>query len=139
MLIQDMEKYYGGVGLVSNADFARVNGFSNTYWGWGYEDLDLKNRFERAGISMGRRKGTFRALPHDHNAYDDNRMLNAVARANADLYLSRCAASAPVAEDGLSTVAFEILNRRAMRPDNPNGIRAASWEMVTVRLRISPT
>jgi hypothetical protein len=138
MIHQDMAKYYGGVVLVPNAQFEQANGFSNTYWGWGYEDLDLKNRLNRAGISMGRRKGTFRALHHDHDAYDDKGALNAPARANADLYTSRSLASAPLPEDGLSTIAFEILNRRVLQHEGPKPERPAPWEMITVRLGIKP-
>lgn len=33
--------YFGGVTLVSNADFERVNGYSNRYEGWGFEDDDF--------------------------------------------------------------------------------------------------
>jgi hypothetical protein len=138
MIQQDMSRYYGGVVLVPNDDFARVNGFSNTYWGWGYEDLDLKNRLERAGIVMGRRKGTFRALHHDHDAYDDKGALNAAARANADLFTSRSLADGGLPEDGLSTLAFEIVKRRVLQYDGPKPERLASWEMITVRLGIAP-
>lgn len=35
------DTYFGGVTLFPILDFQRVNGYSNEYWGWGYEDDDL--------------------------------------------------------------------------------------------------
>ncbi|XP_019729140.1 beta-1,4-galactosyltransferase 4 [Hippocampus comes] len=38
--------YFGGVTAMSGKQFRKVNGFANTYWGWGGEDDDLRNRVE---------------------------------------------------------------------------------------------
>ena len=38
------DEYFGGVTLFNKYDFEVVNGYSNEYWGWGYEDDDLLNR-----------------------------------------------------------------------------------------------
>ncbi|XP_024857969.1 beta-1,4-galactosyltransferase 1-like [Kryptolebias marmoratus] len=38
------EKFFGGVISLSKDQFLKVNGFSNTFWGWGGEDDDLYNR-----------------------------------------------------------------------------------------------
>ncbi|XP_037126321.1 beta-1,4-galactosyltransferase 4 [Syngnathus acus] len=38
--------YFGGVSAMSREQFGKVNGFANTYWGWGGEDDDLRIRVE---------------------------------------------------------------------------------------------
>ena len=56
--------FFGAVLLTPNDLFTQVNGYSNMYWGWGREDADLRTRYVAAGITLGRRTGTF--LPLDH-------------------------------------------------------------------------
>ena len=35
----------GGAVAISPAQFKQINGFSNNYWGWGYEDDNLSKRY----------------------------------------------------------------------------------------------
>lgn len=35
------DQYFGGVTMFRTEDFIKINGFSNKYWGWGFEDDDL--------------------------------------------------------------------------------------------------
>lgn len=35
------DEYFGGVTMFSIKDFEKIDGYSNKYWGWGYEDNDL--------------------------------------------------------------------------------------------------
>ncbi|CAL8267514.1 unnamed protein product [Merluccius merluccius] len=46
--------YFGGVTALTKDQFKRVNGFSNTYWGWGGEDDDLRIRVELQGMKIVR-------------------------------------------------------------------------------------
>jgi hypothetical protein len=39
------DSYFGGVTLFPMDDFKKLNGYSNKYWGWGYEDDDLLQRY----------------------------------------------------------------------------------------------
>jgi hypothetical protein len=66
---EDPLRYFGGVVAMSLDDYRRVNGYSNGYWGWGFEDLDLQMRVVHAGLSMERRDGNYRVLRHPHHGY----------------------------------------------------------------------
>jgi hypothetical protein len=42
--------YFGGITLFNTEDFIAINGYSNDYWGWGYEDTDLFYRVTHSGL-----------------------------------------------------------------------------------------
>lgn len=44
--------YFGGVTLFTLEDFKKINGYSNRYTGWGFEDNDLLARCEEAGLEL---------------------------------------------------------------------------------------
>ena len=46
------EEYFGGATLFSKEHFQEVNGYSNEYWGVGYEDYDLLLRCVVKGLSV---------------------------------------------------------------------------------------
>jgi len=56
--------YCGGVLIASRHAFHLVNGYSNRYWGWGCEDDDLLARAWSENITIERRPGLYRSLPH---------------------------------------------------------------------------
>ncbi|XP_058239701.1 beta-1,4-galactosyltransferase 4 isoform X2 [Hemibagrus wyckioides] len=66
--------YFGGVTAMSKEQFAKVNGFPNTYWGWGGEDDDLRLRMRLLGQTpkMWRKDGlnscTYKTLSVEHPA-----------------------------------------------------------------------
>ena len=45
-------QFFGGVVLISREDFENANGYSNEYWGYGFQDLDLLYRLERSGAYL---------------------------------------------------------------------------------------
>lgn len=62
------DTYFGGVTMFPTNVFEKVNGYSNKYWGWGYEDDDLllRCKYHSAGLdvkkikSIGRNKTALR-------------------------------------------------------------------------------
>lgn len=44
--------YFGGVTLFNKEDFATINGYSNEYWGWGFEDDDLLIRCVQSNLEL---------------------------------------------------------------------------------------
>lgn len=50
-------KYIGGILLISNGDFEKVNGMSNRYFGWGLEDDEFYTRLKNAKLTISRPSG----------------------------------------------------------------------------------
>lgn len=46
------DEYFGGVTMFRVEDFKKINGYSNKYWGWGYEDTDLLLRCKLNNIGL---------------------------------------------------------------------------------------
>ena len=46
------ESYFGGITLFPSQTFEQINGFSNLYWGWGFEDDDLRYRCVKNNVSF---------------------------------------------------------------------------------------
>jgi 23S rRNA A2030 N6-methylase RlmJ len=90
---------------VARADLDRVDGFDNTFVGWGYEDSDLAIRLMRAGVR--RKDGRFATgVFHLWHPWNDRAQVSANReRLDATIKSSRVAAlrglSALAAEDGM--------------------------------------
>ncbi|TWW54376.1 Beta-1,4-galactosyltransferase 1, partial [Takifugu flavidus] len=71
---------FGGVSSFSKQQFLTVNGYSNTYWGWGGEDDDMYKRVIFHGMSINRpdhMTGKYKMITHDrddHNADNPERL-----------------------------------------------------------------
>jgi hypothetical protein len=50
------DEYFGGVTLFPIEVFEKIDGYSNKYWGWGYEDTDLLLRCKYHGIKLDKLK-----------------------------------------------------------------------------------
>lgn len=46
------DEYFGGVTMFPIQLFEAINGYSNDYWGWGYEDTDLLHRCKINGLPL---------------------------------------------------------------------------------------
>lgn len=64
-------QYFGGVILISREDFENANGYSNEYWGYGFEDLDLLYRLQRSGAYLEK----FYDLNKTYSYYDEEDVL----------------------------------------------------------------
>jgi N-terminal region of glycosyl transferase group 7/N-terminal domain of galactosyltransferase len=135
----NLAEFFGGVTLTPNLIFAQVNGYANSYWGWGSEDRDLRARLMASGLSLGRRKGTFYPLDHDSEGYRLDGSRRPIGLLNYQLYRARWFESAGNAmeEDGLKSVSYEIVDRFSI-PNMP-GERPALWERIVVRLLMQPS
>lgn len=51
--IKHLDTYFGGVTLFPVSIFEKINGYSNNYRGWGFEDDDLLRRCLEKGIALG--------------------------------------------------------------------------------------
>ena len=49
---ETFDEYFGGVTMFPMNIFREINGYSNKYWGWGYEDTDLLLRCKKKGINL---------------------------------------------------------------------------------------
>lgn len=46
------DEYFGGVTLFPSSLFEQINGYSNKYWGWGYEDTELLHRCKKSKLPL---------------------------------------------------------------------------------------
>jgi hypothetical protein len=138
LVVHDMDALFGGVVLIPNRVYTAVNGYSNEYWGWGFEDYDLRRRFLAAGVKLAHRKGTFAALQHPSEGHQLDGMPTPAHFQNEQRMLSKWAQSpdghSELQNDGLSTLKYEVISRQAI-PD-PMPEREACWEIVKVQLKL---
>jgi hypothetical protein len=50
------DEYFGGVTMFPVSTFEDINGYSNEYWGWGYEDNDLLHRCRINRVSLDKKE-----------------------------------------------------------------------------------
>lgn len=132
----NLESTMGGALLMPNAVMRQVDGYSNAYWGWGYEDFDFSLRIRARRIPTGRRKGRFQPLDHDNEGFTPDAAPSPIALVNRRLFQGLWSTGRIPAGDGLSTLSFDVLGR-APCDDGTPGARGR-WEIVRVRLNHAP-
>ncbi|XP_034562542.1 beta-1,4-galactosyltransferase 2-like [Notolabrus celidotus] len=68
------DKYFGGVSSMSKEQFMKINGFPNTYWGWGGEDDDIYNRVVIRGMQISRPDfltGRYKMIRHKRDVHNE--------------------------------------------------------------------
>jgi len=97
--------YFGGIVLFNNADFEKVNGYSNNFWGWGAEDDHLRMRVEQSGLEITRVPCKIKSLSH-------NRNINPIQYAQNLNLLNQGD------ESGLTDCEYSVLEWYEMRPNS---------------------
>jgi hypothetical protein len=124
-ITHDYQTFFGGVVLFPTADFRRINGYSNDYWGWGFEDNDAAERCRTEDLAIGFRDGTFEALHHQNAGFDRGGRATPEHVRNAALHAQKKAAMAATRahrEDGLTTARFTVRERHEARDAAGNPI-----------------
>lgn len=66
--------YFGGVSSLSKDQYLKINGFPNTYWGWGGEDDDIYKRIIFRGMSISRPDavtGRYKMIKHNRDLHNE--------------------------------------------------------------------
>ncbi len=117
-LKEDHELFFGGVVLFTKHDFLKVNGYSNDYWGWGFEDNDLRLRCIAAKLGFEKRDGTFQALKHKNAGNLCEGKLTEEGQRNGDLFQKKKETLQDTYRDeGLNTLSFELVRTAALFVD----------------------
>ncbi len=108
----DVRKFYwGGVTLFPNDCYELINGFSNDYWGWGSEDMDLHQRCLHQGIFLKRRNGRYTCLDHKRA---DKQSPSAVKNRIRQKTISNID---NICEEGLNNLEFKVLGEKTLETD----------------------
>ncbi|XP_034427923.1 beta-1,4-galactosyltransferase 1-like [Hippoglossus hippoglossus] len=66
--------FFGGVSSLSKDQYLKINGFPNTYWGWGGEDDDIYGRISVRGMSISRPDlltGKYKMIKHERDLHNE--------------------------------------------------------------------
>ncbi|TNN84635.1 Beta-1,4-galactosyltransferase 1 [Liparis tanakae] len=72
--------FFGGVSALSKRQYLKINGFPNTFWGWGGEDDDIYNRIVYRGMSISRPNlvmGKYKMIKHKRDLHNEPNPKNA--------------------------------------------------------------
>lgn len=132
----DLESTMGGVLLMPNAVMRQVDGYSNAFWGWGYEDFDFSLRIRARRLPTDRRKGRFQPLDHENDGFTPDAAPSAISLVNRRVFQELWSTGSIPKGDGLSTLSFDILDRAPCGEAPPAA--ADRFEIVRVRLNHTP-
>ncbi len=93
-------RYFGGATAFTKEQFVTINGFSNSYYGWGLEDDDARERVLSKFKSIKRltpQVGRYYANCHKQSTKNPNRFI---------LYIKACLQRQVT--DGLNSLAYSI-------------------------------
>lgn len=96
---------FGGACQVNRDHFVMVNGFSNTYWGWGGEDDDFSTRLSAkklVKIRYSQEVARYKMISHKHEGGNP---------VNAERWTKLERSAHNMATDGLSSLSFWVVKR----------------------------
>uniref|UniRef100_A0A3B5LPM3 Beta-1,4-galactosyltransferase n=1 Tax=Xiphophorus couchianus TaxID=32473 RepID=A0A3B5LPM3_9TELE len=99
---------FGGVSALSKQQFLKVNGFSNTFWGWGGEDDDMSQRISYRRMFISRPDsvtGRYKMIQHERDSHNDPNPRR--VQKLTETYFN-------IIKDGLSTLSYTV---REIRKD----------------------
>ena len=109
---EDPILFFGAVVLFPSKQFIQVNGFSNNYRGWGFEDKDLHFRIDACGLNIKRRDQDFISLSHKQGELDESGNWLPEVIINKKTFLSiKDSIAETLKTDGLSTLKYEVVER----------------------------
>lgn len=92
---------FGGVSAMSVKQFRTVNGFSNSFWGWGGEDDDMSNRLKHVGFHIAR---------YPINIARYTMLSHKKEKANPKRYEKLNTGSKRFDSDGLNSLHYRLIN-----------------------------
>jgi len=132
----NLESSMGGVLLMPNAVMRQIDGYSNDYWGWGYEDFDFSARIRARRIPTDRRRGRFEPLDHENDGFTPEAAPSPISLVNRTVFMEKWSTGKIPTGDGLSSLSFEVLDRAV-----PAGVvseAAGRWEIARARFHNTP-
>ncbi|XP_029434268.1 beta-1,4-galactosyltransferase 3-like isoform X2 [Rhinatrema bivittatum] len=97
--------YFGGVSAMTPEQYLRMNGFPNTYWGWGGEDDDIAMRIQLSGMTMSRTPlslGRYKMVAHIRDEGNEE---------NLKRYSKLRKTRRTWKEDGMNSLTFQLISR----------------------------
>lgn len=134
LLRHDYQTFFGAVVMLGKGHFQQVNGYSNGYPGWGYEDADLRERCRACGLDFELRDGTFEALTHPNRGHNPDMTPTATAIRNRRRFFEQFPPGASRQggmHDGLSDLDYKVVGTINLDPIQGER-RALSLKIVRV-------
>ncbi|CAH2218962.1 beta-1,4-galactosyltransferase 3-like isoform X1 [Pelobates cultripes] len=97
--------YFGGVSAITPDQYMRINGFPNSYWGWGGEDDDIAIRVRLSGMSISRTPlsvGRYKMVMHSRDIGNEENLKRHNLLSNTRRTWR---------EDGMNSLVFSMLSR----------------------------
>ncbi|WP_042693034.1 galactosyltransferase-related protein [Azospirillum sp. B506] len=132
----NLESTMGGVLLMPNATMRQVDGYSNSFWGWGYEDFDFSLRIRARRLPTSRRMGRFHPLDHINEGFTPDAAPSPISLVNRRTFQQLWSTGKIPVGDGLSTLSFDVLDRRPCEGEIVGD--PSRWEIVRVRFNHRP-